>query len=190
MIVEGVVGLAKAFGRAVLAEGVETIAHGELLLALGCEMGQGYGIARAMPANAVAAWVKQWQPERSWLIWNEPIHDEDSRDLVRANIKHRHWIRDIQNYVTGASEIAPPLVAGDCPLGLWINSSGYAKYGQNPAFSDLKLAHGRIHALAKQLIDCRCSGDHKEAMEGLSALNTLSDTLLEKVAEFGVSSRN
>ena len=41
VIVEGVVGLANAFGRTVLAEGVETITHGELLLALGCELGQG-----------------------------------------------------------------------------------------------------------------------------------------------------
>jgi EAL domain-containing protein (putative c-di-GMP-specific phosphodiesterase class I) len=35
VIFEGVVSLSKAFGRSVLAEGVETVAHGELLLALG-----------------------------------------------------------------------------------------------------------------------------------------------------------
>jgi diguanylate cyclase (GGDEF)-like protein/PAS domain S-box-containing protein len=68
VIVEGVVGLAKAFGRNVMAEGVETVAHGKLLLALGCEMGQGYGIAHAMPADTVAGWLKDWRPDPSWLL--------------------------------------------------------------------------------------------------------------------------
>ena len=50
-IVEGVMGLANAFRRTVIAEGVETIAHGEALLSLGCELAQGYAIARPMPAD-------------------------------------------------------------------------------------------------------------------------------------------
>jgi predicted signal transduction protein with EAL and GGDEF domain len=45
-ILDGVIGLARAFGRRVIAEGVETIEHGEMLLQLGCEHAQGYGVAR------------------------------------------------------------------------------------------------------------------------------------------------
>jgi len=41
-IVKGVVGLANAFQRDVIAEGVETIAHGLALLQLGCKLAQGY----------------------------------------------------------------------------------------------------------------------------------------------------
>jgi EAL domain-containing protein (putative c-di-GMP-specific phosphodiesterase class I) len=65
-IVQGVIGLAKAFRRKVIAEGVETIAHGELLLPLGCELAQGYGIARPMPAANIPDWVKTWKPDASW----------------------------------------------------------------------------------------------------------------------------
>jgi EAL domain-containing protein (putative c-di-GMP-specific phosphodiesterase class I) len=54
-IVQGVIGLAQAFHREVIAEGVETIAHGARLLELGCELAQGYGIARPMPAVAPAS---------------------------------------------------------------------------------------------------------------------------------------
>ena len=50
-IVVGVIALAKSFNRSVIAEGVETIAHGTSLLNLGCELAQGYGIARPMPAT-------------------------------------------------------------------------------------------------------------------------------------------
>jgi len=65
-IVEGVIGLARVFGRGVIAEGVETVAHGRLLLELGCDMAQGYGIARPMPANWVEPWVEEWRPDGSW----------------------------------------------------------------------------------------------------------------------------
>ena len=65
-ILEGVMGLAKAFHREVIAEGVETVAHGSLLLQLGCDMAQGYGIARPMPADEMPAWSMAWRPATTW----------------------------------------------------------------------------------------------------------------------------
>ena len=70
-ILEGIIGLAAAFKRDVIAEGVETVAHGTALLHLGCELAQGYGIARPMPAEQLPAWVASWQPDVAWteLPW-------------------------------------------------------------------------------------------------------------------------
>ncbi len=65
-ILQGVIGLAAAFKRQVIAEGVETVAHGSLLLRLGCELAQGYGIARPMPPEQVPAWAATWQPDAAW----------------------------------------------------------------------------------------------------------------------------
>jgi diguanylate cyclase (GGDEF)-like protein len=65
-IVEGVIALAKSFKRDVIAEGVETVEHGSALLQLGCELAQGYGIARPMPACDIPAWMKNWKPDASW----------------------------------------------------------------------------------------------------------------------------
>jgi diguanylate cyclase (GGDEF)-like protein/PAS domain S-box-containing protein len=56
-IVEGVIGLSVAFRREVIAEGVETDAHSHRLIELGCDLAQGYGIARPMPAEQIPAWV-------------------------------------------------------------------------------------------------------------------------------------
>ena len=67
-IVQGVIGLAKAFRRNVIAEGVETVAHGELLLPLGCELAQGYAIARPMPASELPGWIAQWRPDPAWVV--------------------------------------------------------------------------------------------------------------------------
>jgi diguanylate cyclase (GGDEF)-like protein/PAS domain S-box-containing protein len=65
-IVRGVIGLADAFHRKVIAEGVETIAHGEELLRIGCEQAQGYGISRPMPASMLPEWIASWQPPQEW----------------------------------------------------------------------------------------------------------------------------
>ena len=59
-LVEGVISLARAFGRDVIAEGVETIAHAHALRSLGCHLGQGYGIARPMPAADLPGWAAAW----------------------------------------------------------------------------------------------------------------------------------
>jgi len=69
-IVKGVIGLAHAFHRKVIAEGVETIAHGQLLLAQNCELAQGYGIARPMPASTIPEWVAKWRPDAAWVQKN------------------------------------------------------------------------------------------------------------------------
>jgi diguanylate cyclase (GGDEF)-like protein/PAS domain S-box-containing protein len=70
-ILQGVIGLAAAFKREVIAEGVETVAHGTALLHLGCELAQGYGIARPMPPEQMPAWAATWQPNAAWceLPW-------------------------------------------------------------------------------------------------------------------------
>ena len=65
-IVEGVIALAKLFKRNVIAEGVETSEHGTALLKLGCELAQGYGIAKPMLASEIPVWVNNWQPDEDW----------------------------------------------------------------------------------------------------------------------------
>jgi diguanylate cyclase (GGDEF)-like protein/PAS domain S-box-containing protein len=57
-LITAIVGLAGAFGRTVIAEGVETPAQANKLLELGCDLGQGYGIARPMPAADMAPWAR------------------------------------------------------------------------------------------------------------------------------------
>ena len=66
-IVRGVVSLAEAFGREVIAEGVESVAHGQALRQLGCRMAQGFGIARPMPAGELQAWQMRWDADPGWM---------------------------------------------------------------------------------------------------------------------------
>jgi diguanylate cyclase (GGDEF)-like protein/PAS domain S-box-containing protein len=71
-IVEGIVGLARAFGRRVIAEGVETVEHGRLLLELGCIYGQGWGISKPLHADAVPGWVRGFAERADWMGTGRP----------------------------------------------------------------------------------------------------------------------
>jgi EAL domain-containing protein (putative c-di-GMP-specific phosphodiesterase class I) len=66
LILIGVLKLASAFDLKVIAEGVETAQHGSMLLELGCELAQGYGIAHPMPADELPGWVRDWKPDPTW----------------------------------------------------------------------------------------------------------------------------
>lgn len=66
-IVQGVIGLGASFGHRIIAEGVETVEQGALLLDLGCAWAQGYCIARPMPPDAFAAWAAEWRAPAEWL---------------------------------------------------------------------------------------------------------------------------
>ncbi len=67
-LVRGIVSLAHAFHRSVIAEGVETLAHAQALRDLGCDGLQGYGIARPMPLQDLVAWMRAWIPPPECVI--------------------------------------------------------------------------------------------------------------------------
>jgi|GEM_PF-5953506 len=74
-IIRGILGLASAFKKTVVAEGVETEQHGLALLNLGCENAQGYAIAKPMRADQLLEWQKTWAPSSSWLdSKNKSVH--------------------------------------------------------------------------------------------------------------------
>ena len=60
-IVEGVIALSRTFGCEVVAEGVETPAQAQRLIELGCGIGQGNGIAAAMPSEQLPGWVRAYK---------------------------------------------------------------------------------------------------------------------------------
>lgn len=73
-IVESVIYMANRFKRPMLAEGVETLAHAKALMSMGCELAQGYGIARPMPAEALPAWLSNWPKRQEWNSLAQAIH--------------------------------------------------------------------------------------------------------------------
>jgi diguanylate cyclase (GGDEF)-like protein/PAS domain S-box-containing protein len=59
--------MASAYEMKVIAAGMETAEHGFMLMELGCEFAQGYGIAPPMPAAELPDWIRHWKPVPEWL---------------------------------------------------------------------------------------------------------------------------
>ncbi|WP_198533651.1 bacteriohemerythrin [Salinivibrio sp. MA607] len=67
-ILEGIIALAEAFDKEVIAEGVETIEQGELLLELGCFHAQGYAMSPPLPPERLPQWLACWKPFLQWTL--------------------------------------------------------------------------------------------------------------------------
>ena len=63
-IVRSTLRMAHSLDLAVVAEGIEERAHYETLRDLGCDIGQGYWIAKPMPADTLLAWGEAWDRGR------------------------------------------------------------------------------------------------------------------------------
>jgi diguanylate cyclase (GGDEF)-like protein len=180
-ILEGVLGLATAFRRGVIAEGVETIAHGIMLLQLGCEMGQGYGIARPMPGPQLPLWAAGWHPDPAWN--NLALVQRQDYPMLFASVEHRAWSMEMENFLMGASEAPPALDHHQCHFGQWLLNEGVARHGKNPAFAEIDAMHQQAHALATQLCDIYADGRVFEAQQRLGELHALRDALLEQLKQ-------
>jgi diguanylate cyclase (GGDEF)-like protein/PAS domain S-box-containing protein len=167
-ILEGVIGLAAAFGRQVIAEGVETPAHGAMLLQLECELAQGYGIAHPMPAQAIAAWAASWRADPSWR--DLPPVNRDDLPLLFAAIEHRAWLGAVSAYLSGAHDSPPPVDLHQCRFGQWLDAEGLTRYGLHPSFASIDFLHRRTHAVAASLCELRSQGKGDQACAGLDEL--------------------
>ncbi len=58
-LADAVIGIGKALGLQVVAEGVETPGQRELLARAGCDMAQGFLYTRALPADELVAWLER-----------------------------------------------------------------------------------------------------------------------------------
>ena len=67
-ILEGSIGIAKRLGLVCVAEGIETAEDFQFLREIGCDVGQGYFIARPMAIAALPAWISEWQVRRRRLF--------------------------------------------------------------------------------------------------------------------------
>ena len=178
-ILGGVLSLATAFGRQVIAEGVETAAHGTMLLQLGCEFAQGYGIAHPMPGADFPAWVRSWRPDPAWGC--VPLVSHEDLPLLFAIVEHRAWIIALEEHLKGKRDTLP-LVHHECRFAHWLEKEGRALHGQEPAFQALASAHRQVHTLANEVCAIHAKGQNALALSRLPELGQLRDLLIEQLA--------
>jgi diguanylate cyclase (GGDEF)-like protein/PAS domain S-box-containing protein len=185
-LIEGVVSLASIFKLGVIAEGVETSEHGVMLMRLGCDAAQGYGIARPMPAVDVPAWVAQFRPDPAWLRWADMRWELADFPLLVAQQDHLKWIKQVMTAVNGDAMALTEEELTDfhhCRFGSWLYSNGRERYGHLPVYDELESVHASVHEVGSEIIRLRDAGDVLAVEALCPKLLELKDQVLDKLAE-------
>jgi len=172
-ILEGVLVLANAFRRQAIAEGVETVDHGVMLLRLGCQIGQGYEIARPMPGKDLPMWAAGWRPDPRWA--DVEAVDRMKWPILYATVEHRAWVAEVEEFVHGHRVAAPTMNHHLCRFGAWIDAEASAGRVDWPGFEAIQETHQKLHAYANWIVDLKGRDDDAAIHSGLGELHVLRD---------------
>jgi diguanylate cyclase (GGDEF)-like protein/PAS domain S-box-containing protein len=181
-ILEGVLGLAAAFHRQVIAEGVETAEHGLMLLQMGCDLAQGFGIAASMPARELRAWAAQWRPDPRWS--EVPVVRPENRPVLLATVEHRAWLGALEASLQGKRAVPPPLDAGVCRVSVWLEEKKRSSRGTLGAVQAIESLHRQVHELAAEIVSSQSDGPNPEGLARLRQLHYLQDKCLKRLKTF------
>ncbi len=183
-LVEGIISLAKIFDMNVVAEGMETPEHGVLLLRIGCDTAQGYGIAKPMPPEELPDWIKNYKPNSSWDTWANIDWDLSDFPLIVAQYDHIDWVRQIMRAMEGNAADLSEVELRDhrqCRLGKWYYGRGRVLYGHLQEFQAIEDMHREIHRLGPRVIDLVSTGDKDGAHTECLSLLTLQTKILDSM---------
>lgn len=178
-IMEGVLGLASSFGHMAVAEGVETIEHGLMLLRMGCRAAQGNVIARPMPGSELAAWAAHWRPDPRWVTAS-PVSPSNFPMLYSA-VEHRAWVKAIEDYLKDLRHSPPEVDHHLCRFGSWMDAEAAAGRGNRPGFRSIDILHQRMHTYAAELVRVKGFQGKTAALAHMPELHSLNEKLQEKL---------
>jgi diguanylate cyclase (GGDEF)-like protein len=157
-ILVGVLDLSASFHRRAIAEGVETVAHGCMLLQLGCEYAQGYGIARPMPAKDFPDWLANWKPDPLWRGVQLVPHAD--LPLLFAQVEHRAWLERLHAFASNERQTPPTLDPRRCHVGQWLDATTTLDGAESGDVTVLIGLHQQLHDLAVQMCEMKSMGLH------------------------------
>ena len=181
-ILEGIMGLAAAFRRQVIAEGVETVDHGLMLLQMGCEYAQGYGIARPMPAGQLRAWAATWKPDPRWS--QVPPVGAENRPVLYAYVEHRAWLSAFEACLLGKRASPPPLDAKHCRVTSWLTAEKQTVRGTFSNIRAIEALHEELHSLAAEIFASQSEGRSSEGLARLQQLHHVHEKCMSRLRSF------
>jgi diguanylate cyclase (GGDEF)-like protein/PAS domain S-box-containing protein len=170
-ILQGILGLANAFRRTPVAEGVETIEHGVLLLKMGCQCGQGYGIARSMPPDDLVDWIRAWKPDPKWARV-EQVSPLDWPLLI-VEVEMQMWTRVLEGFVAGRRASPPELDSRRCRFGAWLKGEKAGPRGKSETLQKLDQLHEMAHEAARDAVRLHQRGRRKQALTRMGEVEEL-----------------
>jgi hypothetical protein len=150
-----------------------------MLLQLGCDLAQGYAIAKPMPADQLPQWTSTWKADPKWT--SNPQTSGIDISLLYASVEHRAWISAIEAFLKDEREVSIEQDYHQCRFGSWMDSKGLECYGDQPNYQKIDALHKQIHQFTAHLLELHAQNKKSEALSGLSELHRLRDNLLRHI---------
>ena len=149
---------------------------------MGCQLAQGYGVARPMPADKFPDWVDQWHQQAAWQGLENRYSGNEDITLVVAERGHRNWIEHIVGFINSPADNVPiTLDSAHCRFGRWYRGSGAARYGDFIEFQEIAPLHEAVHIIATGLVALARDGQVSAAHEDLPRLFEARDLLIVQI---------
>ena len=183
-IVDGVIGLTQSFHREVIAEGVETTTHGLMLMLLGCDHAQGYGIARPMPVDEFQTWFDNYQANQDWLDFAKQVLSPRQKLLALLAIESRQWLSRLLSILEASPEDIHqwPAVNHDKSLcTLWLGQAFKQQLFMTAWIDQINEAFKQFHEIGSKAKELFLLGEIEQAKATVPKLRlayTVIDELL------------
>jgi len=171
-IIEGIIGLAKAFNREVIAEGVETTNHGLMLLVMGCSEAQGYGISRPLTVDGLVSWLADYKPNKHWIDYGNRNLSLQEQKILLLQLTTEHWFNSVNKVLLTMEDSGFGQYFMKCHLGEWLSRFEDEKIFNQEWLEQLKQAHDALFSLARHLVEQHLAGKIDEVREGIEELKT------------------
>jgi diguanylate cyclase (GGDEF)-like protein/PAS domain S-box-containing protein len=166
----------------VIAEGVETEEEGKTLIALGCPVAQGFGIAPPMAHEEIPEWISKWRPFDSWTQLSQRKDSSPMEGALVLVIDHSLAAFQKGVLTTLDSMEAPReewINSHACLPGQWIDNAGKSQFRNLPLFEEFKRIHEELHHQARTAFMARDRNDVQTLWNLKIGLEKNTNTLRE-----------
>lgn len=180
-IIEGIIGLANAFNRLVIAEGVETTEHGLMLIIMGCYEAQGYGISKPMPASDLPEWLNSYTPNQTWIVCANKTRTPKEEKIELLKITTEYWFNSFENELhkpLNGDHYLPTLNHHKCHHGAWIQRAKQENIFDEDWLEKLANAHEDMHKRATEVVHNHHGNDNEILAEDTVKLNFSYEKML------------
>jgi hypothetical protein len=153
-----------------------------MLLQMGCDLAQGFGIAASMPAREFRSWAAAWRPDPRWA--EVPVVRADNRPVLLATVEHRAWLGALEACLQGKRAVPPPLDPGQCRVGMWLEGEKRSSHGTDSAILAIESLHRQVHELAADIFASQADGPNPAGLARLRQLHYLQDKCLKRLKTF------
>lgn len=177
-ILKATIELCRHLNRELIAEGVEMPTHARLLRHLGCNLIQGYTIARPMPENELIPWLRKFRLSKQY---NKTLFSKNACDeLLTAINGHYAELKAINRYLQMLPDITVNERGYTCPISAWLGKYE-SEFPSNASFNAMEEWHNSIHKKAIEIFSMTNIEQLSLAYEKLRSLDEASALFIKEL---------